>query len=59
MNCFLEENLMFRKDHSDQKKGFTLNKMAVDKGCTQAMSFLSCMTSFRKDKRCNLKDLVK
>lgn len=35
---------MFRKDHSDQKKGFTLNKMAADKGCTQAMSFLSCMT---------------
>lgn len=52
-------NLMFRKDHSDQKKGFELLKMAADKGCTQAMSFLSTTTSFREDIRCSLEDSVK
>ena len=52
-------NLMFRKDHSDQKKGFELLKIAANKGNTHAIMFLSNTTSFREDIRLSPEELVK
>lgn len=43
--------MLFRKDHSDQKKEFSLLKIAEDKRGTQAMPFLSIIASSH-DIRC-------